>query len=133
MQRSSIIGSIYGYLVCLIAILVFIHSGAGFVRSAFGIANPAIARHYRAPMMARARWGMPAWRGVHRAPAPMARGVAAPGNPAMQNMRRTARAGMIGQARLRAVAALVVNLVLLGIASALFFGHWRWLQREQPA
>jgi hypothetical protein len=45
MREPGVVGSVYGYLICVIAILLFIRSGAGFVNSAFALAGVPTAWH----------------------------------------------------------------------------------------
>jgi len=149
MQRSSIIGDIYGYLVCLLAIVIFVHSAAGFVNSAFGFAGARVAAHgFPAPMMMIAArqpgGGMRIWSGGMRPPwtGGMYRhrgpGAVVPPNPAA-----TLQPGApnvlptVTVARMRPhgpiVRGLVLDLILMILAVLLFRWHWRWLQRTQPA
>ncbi len=41
----SLVAEIFGYLVCLIAVVVFFCSVAGLVSSAFGIVSPTVESH----------------------------------------------------------------------------------------
>jgi len=45
MQRHTIIAEIFGYLVCLIAVVVFFASVRGIVNSAFHVGNPDAHPH----------------------------------------------------------------------------------------
>jgi hypothetical protein len=110
MDRShTIVSAIYGYTVCLIAILLFVAGSVGFVNNAFRTANPGLeGSHYRM--------------GVRRADAPI---VSAPF--AIAQPPNTFRGGMIARGRLNAVRGLVVSLVVLIISIVLFRWHWGWL------
>ena len=130
MQRSSIIGDIYGYLVCLLAIVIFVHAAAGFINSAFGATGgQGMGFHRTVLMTMRGGPGGPMWRGQMRGAMPrwnMNPGVAMsppPGAPQVQAALRL-RHGP-------SVRGLVLNAVLLLIAVLLFGWHWRWLQRTQ--
>lgn len=129
MQRSSIIGDIYGYLVCLLAIVIFVHAAAGFINSAFG-GSPGMGFHRTMLMTMRGGPGGPMWRGQMRGTMPrwnMNPDVTIsppPGAPQVQVAARIHRGPD--------VRGLVVNAVLLLIAVLLFGWHWRWL-RTRPA
>lgn len=139
MQRSSIIADIYGYLVCLLAIVIFVHAAAGFINSAFGAnGGPGMGRGFHPPMVLMTMrqgpggdlmWhrgmpgGMQRWR--------MRTGTAPnlpPGSPTGVQV-----AGRVQHEHGPSIRGLVLNLILLVIAVLLFGWHWRWLHRTQPA
>jgi hypothetical protein len=124
MQRS-VVGSIYGYLVCLLAIVIFVHSSAGIVNSVFGMASPASG--FGAPMGARVF-------GSERGPGNIfLRTLPSPNVNVSENSRITVRTAFAGEGRLQAARMFVVSLVLLVISILLFGWHWRWLHGTQPA
>ncbi|MGA8534680.1 MAG: hypothetical protein WB615_11270 [Candidatus Tumulicola sp.] len=133
MQRSAIIGSVYGYLVCLLAILLFVHSGARSVDGIFGVVNPTMSAHHRGSMTGtRDRrhmrpWGAPVGIGAAQASA----ATASRWPTAAGNGRENARAAMVANARMRAARDLAVNLILLVVAVLLFRWHWKWLHNGQ--
>lgn len=125
MQRSTV-AQIYGYLICLIAILLFIHSAAGIVRSSFGAPGPVAFARFRGPMhpfFGMQRWGMRGGAIGARSPASPALGLPA-GPPAPFTAQR-----LVLHHRGPNASGLVLNVVLLIIALALGTSHWRWLQR----
>jgi hypothetical protein len=118
MQRS-VVGSIYGYLVCLLAIVIFVHSSAGIVSGVFGMASPASG--FGVPMGARVFSG-------ERGPANIFFRTLPPPNVNMPgNARITVRTEFAGIGRLQAARVFTVSLVLLAISILLFGWHWRWL------
>lgn len=112
MPRPGLIGSIYGYLVCLLAIVVFIHGAVFLVSSVFSIASPGPHFGSRAAIASRMMPMDPA------ALAPHGR------QPFRQIVIRSADEG----GRLAGLRGLVISLVLLAIAVFLFRWHWRWLR-----
>ena len=139
LNRSNVVGAIYGYAVCLIAVLLVIANSAGFVSNAFRIADPGIGATPRGDVFFRTRGpgpgfgdfppGPPAVLSVQR---PIDLGPAASGSPGPKGAMRTQRfeeirGEMVAQGRINAVRGLVVNIVLLVIAALLFRAHWRWL------
>ncbi len=100
MQRTSVIGEVFGYLVCLLAVVIFFISVAGVVNGAFRVVNPdrRTARHRRTD----------AWRPL--APqAPDGRAPRSfPGPPDVTTM----RANFVADARFDAVRRLVLAIVM---------------------
>jgi hypothetical protein len=146
-QRTSIIGEIFGYLVCLLAVVIFFMSIAGIVNSAFRIGNPAAgpqvfgARMIGGPMM-RAhfprggnffyRTGGPAGGRGQRggqvfAPAPPMPMPLPSGAPVVRTMRAT----FVGDARLDAVRRLVLAIVMLFVSILVFRRTFDWLNAKQ--
>ena len=124
MQRS-VVGSIYGYLVCLLAIVIFVHSSAGIVNSVFGMASQASG--FGAPMNARVFRG-------ERGPGNIFFRALPPPNVNMpENPRIIVHTAFAGGGRLQAARIFAVSLVLLAISILLFGWHWRWLHRTEPA
>src|ERR1700729_4359213 len=115
-SSNNTVPAIYGYTVCLIAVLLFLAGSIGVVNNAFRTVNPGLGSHHRMSM------GWLHSRGFHgfgRREGAFGRLNAAQGTS--PDVARTARA------RLNAVRALTVSLVLLIISIVLFRGHWRWL------
>jgi hypothetical protein len=115
MDRSNTtVPAIYGYTVCLVAVLLFVAASVGIVNNVFRTVNPTFeGSHHRISM----RWSRP--HGLH--------GFGQRGGDVAQ----TGRGAMIARGRLNAVRALVVSFVLLVISIALFTGHWRWLNARR--
>jgi hypothetical protein len=160
-DRSRIIPTIYGYAVCLIAIIVFLISISGFVNNIFRTGYPGsegfhgrIATHgFRAGRFKHSAFGH--WSMGHRSfgrrglghgafnqrsglPGTSQRALpnATQGSPAIgaQNQRfANFRNAFIARARLNAVRLLAIDFVLLIVSVLLFVGHWRWLNHPQPA
>jgi hypothetical protein len=135
-QRHSVIGEIFGYLVCLLAIVIFFMSVAGVVNSAFRIANPTAG-----PQVFGARMiGGPGHRGGNfffrtrggrGGPGPMA-GPPQPfplpsGAPDVATM----RANFVGDARFDATRRLVLAIVMLFLSILVFRRAFEWLNPKQ--
>ena len=151
MGPNRIVSSIYGYGVCLIAIVVFLVSVAAFVSSAFRTADPALGAHrQRAVMrgfggpqsfMHRGRFGEPGRYGHRRtygssgAPRGTRMNAAQGVSPTSSSSQRVIafRNARIARDRLEAVRSLTISFVLIVVSVLLFLGHWRWLNAPQPA
>lgn len=125
MDRSNnTVPAIYGYTVCLIAVLLFVAASVGFVNGVFRTVNPGFeGSHHRISMP----WSRP-----HEFLGTVSTVAQSGSAPDSMNQRRNAfRGAMIARARLNAVRGLVVSLVLLIISIVLFIGHWRWLNASR--
>jgi hypothetical protein len=124
MQRTSLTAEIFGYVVCLIATLVFFVSIAGIVNNSFRVAHPTM----RPAMMSRHRMRVQSpWQLQRSAaqPAPMA---AMPGRDfgAMRDR-------FIADARFDAVRRLVLAIVMLALSIVVFRRTFDWLNPKQVA
>lgn len=137
MQRTSVIGEIFGYLVCLLAVVIFFISVAGIVNNAFRVANPTAGpRVIGARMM-----GGPGRRGGNfffRARGGQERGpMAAPPQPFPPSLGApdvtAMRANFVGDARFEAVRRLVLALVMLALSIFVFRRAFAWLNPKQAS
>jgi hypothetical protein len=147
-QRTSVIGEIFGYLVCLLAVVIFFMSIAGIVNSAFRVINPTPGprvfafRAVGGPMM-RGRFprggrgnffyrsggpgggkGQSGGQVMGSAPMPPP-----PGAPNITTM----RANATGDARFDAVRRLFLAIVMLIVSIFVFRRTFAWLNSKQAA
>lgn len=148
MQRTSVIGEIFGYLVCLLAVVIFFTSIAGIVNGVFRVASPnagprvMIGQRFGGPMM-RGRFhrggnffyrsvGPGGGRGQRGGqvmggpPPPMALPSGAPDVTTM-------RAVAMGNARVDAWRRLVLAIVMLIVSILVFRRTFAWLNSKQAA
>ena len=119
MQRSSI-AETFGYLVCLIAVVVFFASVAGVTSSVFRVVQPAAMHH---PMHVRHDGERLAFG---------SQGASVAGQPAAAPAGRDAmRARLVAGARFDAIRRLVVALVMLILSVAVFRRTFAWLNPIQ--
>jgi len=134
-DRTRVIPALYGYSVCLIAVIVFLICIAGIVNNAFRVANPASGAFHRPVAMHGFRFMHRGFghRGGFRQPqaTPNASGETPSG--AVSGPSTNFRDAFIARARLNAVRRLTLSVVLLIVSVLLFAGHWRWLHASQPA
>ena len=137
-DRPSRVQQLYGYAVCLIAIVTLLVSINGLVNAAFERADPLRAGN---------RYGVEgsltsfeAFRATQRPEAgpgaPQAQpAAAAPDAPSEAELRaryEALRADQIAQVRFQATRSIVSSLLLIVLALGLFVWHWRWLRRLDP-
>jgi len=126
-QRNSVIAEIFGYLVCLIAVVIFFMSVAGIVNSAFRVANPNAGprmigtRMIGGPMMGkRGSGGNFFFRTRGGEPPP-------PGAPDITTM----RANFTADARFDAIRRLVLAVVMLVLSIVVFRRAFDWVSAKQ--
>jgi hypothetical protein len=133
MDRPNRIAEIYGYLVCLVAVVTVLITTNAVVDNIFVLANPLASER---------EWGgaslvsYEAFEATYepREPAPPVRDGAAPQpaeRPSGAELRRryeVLRADRLAHARFRATRSLTTSGIVLAVALALFATHWRWLR-----
>jgi len=145
MESSSRIAQMYGYAVCLIAVVTFLISANRMIDSVFDMTEPLRANQYDGRGVSLVSFeaykrDRIEQRGSRERPAPtMAPNAAAPAStPAytdaeLRRMFAEERAEHIGNVRFHAMRSLVSSLLMILIASVLFLAHWRWLRRQTDA
>jgi len=125
------IAQIYGYLVCLIAVVTFLISLNSAVGAAIDLADPVHSASYRGdPRLASFdvyRVEM-AQRGAIPAPAG-APEAARPDSAQLRAAYEAAREDLISSVRFRAIREAVTGGLLVLVSAALFVAHWAWLRR----
>jgi hypothetical protein len=124
MQRTSLTSEIFGYIVCLIATLVFFVSIAGIVNNSFRVVHPTMrpammSRHHMRP---HSPWQL---QGSAAQPGPMS---AIPGRNfgAMRDR-------FVADAPYDAVRRLVLAIVMLALSIVVFRRTFDWLNPRQAA
>ncbi len=137
-DSSSRIAQAYGYIVCLIAVVVALISLAGIVGGVFDYADPVHSDKYGRSGMSVTSFSAYKREYYARQPASARPGPDAVARPvvdsipeeALRRMYQEERADHIENTRFRALRSLV-GAVLLMIASLVLFSvHWKWLRRQ---
>lgn len=135
MDRSERIAQLYGYTVCLIAIVVIIVGVNAFVGSAFEYANPLAAGTwfgYRGQDLN----SFEAYKATYTVTLPGEKTPAKLSDSALQQQYDALRNERIQNVRFDAVKSMTTSAILILIALVLFVSHWRWLRaraRSLPA
>jgi hypothetical protein len=135
-SRPSWIAPLYGYAVCLIAVVTLLIAVTNFVEAAFHRANPLQARGGFAPRGAslssfeafRATYGEE--RPTRAPPAPGAAAADTLSTAELRARYDALRADHLARVSFQATQDLVKHGLLIAIAIALFVSHWRWLRRR---
>lgn len=143
MNRFPWIAQLYGYVVCIVAVVTFLISVSGFVDAAFERANPLRGRGAYFGPMGGSFTSYEAFRATDMEQRPMrtlSTGATAPATDTLTTEQMRARyealrADWIAQASYSATQQLVKHGLLILLAITLFVTHWRWLggQREASA
>lgn len=142
MPVSSRIAQIYGYAVCLIAVVTLIFAGSAFVDSTFDRASPLQSNDYRYGPYDAALTSFEAFRATYpRGGEPGMRPmpVGTTGDAAPQDTLTTAelraryealRSERIARVEFGATRSMVKNGFLLLLAIGLFITHWLWVRER---
>lgn len=137
MERSDRVPQLYGYTVCLIAIVVILVNVSSIVNQSFALSDPLAGDRYG--------WGgavltsfetYKATVGRMDAMAPSTSAASSAPKPTDAELRaqfEALRADRITRARLDARREMTQSILMLVIAAALFAWHWRWVRRERAA
>lgn len=138
MERSDRVPQLYGYSVCLIAIVVMLVNVSSIVNRSFTLADP-LAGDYRYGWGGGVLTSFEAYKAtVDRAEGPVPATVAASNAPKPTDAELRAqfealRADRIARGRLEARRDMTESVLMLFLAAALFAWHWRWVRRERLA
>lgn len=141
MARSERIPQLYGYAVCLIAVVVALISVNSLVNQAFLLSDPLAGADrygYGAGASLTSFESFRATRARGRDPmlprAESGDSAAAPTEAELRAEYETLRADALARVRFEAGRELTQSLVMLLVAVALFWWHWRWVRgAEQRA
>jgi hypothetical protein len=133
MEKPHRMAQIYGYTVCLVAVITFIicianlipaimdlgdplHSGGMFIQS--GTPSLASFENYKMDILK-------ASKGDEQKPG----SNWIPDDPTLKAMYEAARADRISQANHNSIRSIMVNSLILLISIVLFIVHWVWMKR----
>jgi hypothetical protein len=136
MANSNRIGQVYGYAVCLIAVITILISMNGLVKSLFDLSDPLRADGYGRGVSLTSYTAYKRDQQKQAGPirarqAPLVSdSIAAPSETELRQMFEDERLDQIGAVRFRAMKTLVTSVLMTIVAIGLFLMHWRWLRRE---
>jgi hypothetical protein len=129
MERSTRIQQLYGYLVCIIAVITVLISSAQIVNAIFDLTRPANVNPYGPD--SDASYESYRLTQLERATSIREKSggqIAIPSDSAIRKMYEAQQRSRIAYARWNGTKSIVVNTILLIIALILFTIHWRWLR-----
>jgi hypothetical protein len=130
MDRPHRIAQLYGYTVCLVAVITSLIAGSNVVQSAFDLSDPLHAERHGRDLppsfeIYRAEYAQQQ-RGAEKAGGPVA---VIPPDAELRAMYDAKRDDQLQTARHQARRSLAVNGVLLVVSIVLFATHWIWVRR----
>ena len=133
MDRPNRVAQLYGYTVCLIAVIVFLISANSLVDNMFDLANPLASQAAQF-----GPGGSVTSFEAYRATADRDRPVAGPpgavaahdtiSESELRSRYEALRADRLASVRFQASRDLTTSALLLVLAIILFVTHWRWLR-----
>jgi hypothetical protein len=133
MERPSRVAQLYGYTVCLIAVVVFLASTNSLLENAFTLTNPLQSRESEygiepsVSSFEAYRTTYDRERQLRASPGAIVAGDSAP-EAVLRARYEVLRNDRIQRVRFRAQRALATSTLSLILAIALFAIHWRWLR-----
>jgi hypothetical protein len=128
MDKPNRVRQLYGYTVCLIAVVAGLISTITALNNAFDLSNPLVADRFGGENLGsfeayKATRGGPAWRTDAKAQPDTV------SDATLRARYEALRADRIDRNTFQARKQLVTSLVVLLSAIVLFVAHWRWLRR----
>ena len=133
MDRSERIAQLYGYTVCLIAIIVFIFSANDLISSAFEYANPLASGAYGYGYNGQNLTSFETYKATYQVTSPGEKRPPALSDSDLRAQYEALRDAHIASARFDAARSLTTSAILIVIAIVLFVTHWRWLRTRARA
>lgn len=136
-ERPERVAQLYGYTVCLIAVVMGITSVLGIVDAAFNRASPHLAETtdwgWQEPSVS----SFEAYRATYERAQQFRNDPNAPKPDTVSEaeLRRrydALRADRVERVQFRSRRSLVTNTLTLLLAAGLFAWHWRWVRRRVP-
>jgi hypothetical protein len=140
MSRPSWIAPLYGYVVCVVAVITFLISASSMVDAAFARTYPLQSREGLYGPMGQSLSSFESFRASDRDRSRMEPRPAGASSPAdtlstaeLRVRYEALRAERMEQVRFWGTQRLVKHGLLILLAAALFTLHWRWLRGQREA
>lgn len=132
MEKTTKTGAlIYGYGVCLVAVITFLISTTGLVNALLDLRDPLQAG-YTAPgtpsLASYENYRMDLLKSFQQS-AGENKATMIPDEKTLKAMYEAARNDKIAKVRHDSNKAILLSSLMIFIAGALFFLHWRWMQK----
>jgi len=134
MDRPHRFSQLYGYAVCLTAVIVGLISGNNTIKAIFDLSDPAHASGGRGVPATYEEFRRETLHSEAKSPGPVPSGLTTDGSsltPSEMELRRiydAKKSDMIATQTFHARRSLASSLLLLLASIALFVWHWRWLR-----
>lgn len=136
MDQPRWIPQLYGYTVCLVAVITILISVTSLVNNVFEYAAPEMSHEVTNEFAGQSLEGckqryMMRTAGATRPGGPAAPSAQLPADSILMRLCAEERAERIGIVRYRAMRSLVTSSFMLLLALGLFGLHWRWLRTSR--
>jgi hypothetical protein len=130
-DRANRVAQLYGYTVCLVAVVTVLFALPSIINNLFKLNDPLQAEGSFEPILSSFDAYKATWeRGRGFAMRDDAAPVAPPSEAELRQRYEALRTDRIARNRYEARRSLVTSTLLLLLALGLFTGHWRWLRRR---
>jgi len=139
MSRLSWIAPLYGYLVCVIAVITFLVNVSGFIDASFDRMNPLASGRFQGPYggsltsFESFRATYEGARPTRVAPDPAGAAGDTLSTAELRQRYEALRADQLVMMRHQSTQRLVKHGLLLLVALVLFGTHWMWARRQRDA
>ncbi len=135
-DKPNRVPQIYGYTVCLVAVITLLISANSLVQNAFTMANPLQGGQSRfggEPSITSFEAYRATYERERAGPGPDSKGpIADTASETTMRMRYEAlRTDRIERARFESLRSVTSSLLLLALSITLFTLHWRWLRAKE--
>jgi len=131
MEKTQRVPQIYGYLVCLVAVITFLICIAQLVNSLIDLSDPIHAgwNPMNSPSLASyENYKMDMLKSTGNADE-SSKAAYIPDEQTLRAMYQSAREDKIQTERHRAIRNIIINGLLVVICIALFITHWQWMRK----
>jgi hypothetical protein len=131
MERKQLIGQIYGYVICLAAIIVFLTSMGTIISAVFDLSDPlhAVGIGYQQPSLV----SFETYKvDILRSPSETYKSsqpTYIPDDEVLRAMYEAAKDDRIQSVRFKARRSLTISSLIIFVAIGLFISHWRWVRK----
>lgn len=129
MERANRIQQLYGYVVCLIAVITFLIASSTLVNAVFDFTRPQGAMMYGPEAGSYEAYRLDRQERVTSLQQRGAPQVTMPPDSELRRSYEEQRRSRDEFARWQATKSVVTSAIMLVIAAILFATHWRWVRR----
>ena len=124
MEKKHRIAQIYGYLVCLVAVITFLIATSDLIRAVIDMGDPLRSTYQLQLNLASfENFKVDAMANINTDAAYI------PDDTALKNMFEAAKNELIANTNHRIRRSVIVNSLLIVFSLVLFILHWRWMYR----
>jgi hypothetical protein len=129
MERTNRIQQLYGYVVCLIAVITFLIAASSLVNAVFDLMRPQNTMMYGPEAASYEAYKLDRQERVASVQQRGGPQVAIPPDSELRRSYEDQRRAREETARWQATKSIVTSGIMLCIAAMLFATHWRWVRR----